>query len=44
MDNTDWQGVMPALMTEMHSDGSLDLDDFRTDSLSSAHLLAALGC
>jgi dihydrodipicolinate synthase/N-acetylneuraminate lyase len=26
MDSTDWQGVMPALMTEMHSDGSLDLD------------------
>lgn len=26
MENTKWQGVMPALMTEMHSDGSLDLD------------------
>ena len=26
MENTAWQGVMPALMTEMHRDGSLDLD------------------
>ena len=26
MDSTEWHGVMPALMTEMHRDGSLDLD------------------
>jgi len=26
MENTEWHGVMPALMTEMHSDGSLDLE------------------
>ena len=26
MSVTSWGGVMPALMTEMHEDGSLDLD------------------
>ncbi|MFT5523874.1 MAG: dihydrodipicolinate synthase/N-acetylneuraminate lyase [Pirellulaceae bacterium] len=26
MENAEWHGVMPALMTEMHSDGSLDLE------------------
>lgn len=25
----DWQGVFPALMTEFHEDGSLDLDGTR---------------